>query len=88
MNDKQALAMTWTNNTHVIKKNLKKAKPCKKCGFCPYGQLVEAFELRNETDDKISCKLFGHDCPMFYLAEDVSEDKKEETLQKIMEGKK
>ncbi len=75
MNDKQALAMKWLNNETVIKENLTKEKPCKKLGWCPYGQLVEAFPLE---DHEISCKIFGHDCPMFYHAEGVSENELED----------
>jgi hypothetical protein len=33
----------WVNNTYVRFKNA--IKPCKLCGFCPYGQLVEDFPL-------------------------------------------
>ena len=87
MNDKEVLAMTWLNNHTIIKGNLKKEKPCKKLGWCPYGQLVEAFPLKDERNE-VSCKLFGHDCPMFYHAEDASEDKKEEVLQKIADRRK
>jgi hypothetical protein len=63
----------WLNNKIIIKSNLKKDKPCHKLGYCPYGQLVEEFPLRNKSDKKISCKVFGHDCPMFYHAEDMSD---------------
>ena len=59
----------WLNNeTPILKKVV---KPCKLCGFCPYGQLVEEFPLnRNER----SCGVFGHDCPAFYHSEFMSED--------------
>jgi hypothetical protein len=43
-------------------------KPCYSCGYCPYGVLVENFPLRR---DSISCEIFGHDCPAFYLAEGI-----------------
>jgi len=62
----------WMNTKHIIKKNLKRTKPCHKLGYCPYGAMVEAFELKRKSD-KVSCKTFGHDCPMFYNAEDLSE---------------
>ena len=50
----------------------KVSKPCKCCGFCPYGQLVEAYKLRKERSSE-SCKVFGHDCPVYYLAEPLGE---------------
>jgi len=34
---------SWVNNEHIVFKNI--IKPCKLCGFCPYGQLVEDFPL-------------------------------------------
>ena len=75
-------------------------KPCHTCGYCPYGQLVEAFPCHKEawqygvdnnilSDDgypdlnkiipehpeldKLSCEVFGHDCPAYYCAEPLSE---------------
>jgi hypothetical protein len=43
-------------------------KPCKKLGYCPYGSLVESFPLKDERTEE-SCKIFGHDCPVFTCAE-------------------
>ncbi len=85
MNKKEILAIMWLNTEFTLKENLKKEKPCIKLGWCPYGQLVEAFPLKDKS--KFSCKLFGHDCPMFYHAEDVAENKKKEIYDKMMEGK-
>ena len=48
------------------------SKPCKKLGFCPYGPLVEDFPLKNKRTKK-SCRLFGHECPVFYVAENITE---------------
>lgn len=62
----------WVNNHTILKSNLNKEKPCHKLGYCPYGQLVELFLLRYEEHKKFSCKVFGHDCPVFYHAEDLS----------------
>jgi hypothetical protein len=33
----------WVNNERIIWNNA--VKPCKFCGFCPYGQLVEEFPV-------------------------------------------
>ena len=43
------------------------------CGFCPYGQLVEEFKIR-EVRDEYSCEVFGHDCPVYYHAEGPVEE--------------
>ena len=60
----------WTNTKEPLKRNFKKVKPCLKCGYCPYGAMVEAFPLKDKS--KLSCPVFGHDCPMYYNAEDMS----------------
>ena len=76
----------WLNTTHIQqgKKNglwndfykwlLKDNKPCHFLSFCPYGQLVEEFPL-TEKPSKYNCKVFGHNCPVFYHAEPMSEVK-------------
>lgn len=54
------------NNKAPIWKNA--VKPCKIMEFCPYGALVEMFPLQKPRNE-MSCSEFGHDCPVFYLAE-------------------
>jgi len=49
-------------------------KPCWELKYCPYGPLVEDFPLKSENDEK-SCRIFGHDCPVFYVAEPLTETK-------------
>jgi hypothetical protein len=61
----------WTNTEKPLKRNFNKIKPCHKLGYCPYGAMVEAFPL--EIKGELSCIVFGHDCPMYYNAEDLSE---------------
>jgi len=77
----------WSKNGEG--KKHKRVKPCHKIGFCAYGQLVEEFPLYPEFIEqdldlnqlaregklhtKFSCKVFGHDCPVFYCAEPLSE---------------
>jgi len=49
-------------------------KPCWELKYCPYGPLVEEFPLKEEGDDR-SCRIFGHDCPVFTVAEPLTETK-------------
>ena len=49
-------------------------KPCWELKYCPYGPLVEDFPLKKERDHQ-SCRVFGHDCPVFYVAEPCTETK-------------
>jgi hypothetical protein len=60
----------WINTTKPLKENSTKIKPCKKCGYCPYGCIVEVFPFTNK---ELSCPVFGHDCPMYYNGENLSE---------------
>lgn len=47
-------------------------KPCWEIKYCPYGPLVESFPLSDERTEK-SCRIFGHDCPVFTVAEPFTE---------------
>ena len=60
------------------KEPFKFSKPCHHSGYCSYGQIVEMFPLQGKERDEKSCKVFGHDCPVFYLAEPMSEKIPEE----------
>jgi hypothetical protein len=76
----------WLNTTHIqkginngewnkfYKWLLKDNKPCHGIGYCPYGKLVEEFPLLVKKS-KYSCKVFGHNCPVFYHAEPMAEIK-------------
>ncbi len=45
--------------------------PCKKLGYCPYGNLVEKFPVDEVGGGKKGCPVYGHNCPVFYTAEAV-----------------
>jgi len=49
-------------------------KPCWELKYCPYGPLVEEFPLP-EIDTHRSCRIFGHECPVFSVAEPLTETK-------------
>lgn len=66
-------AKTWKTWGH---KEIKREKPCHKAGICPYGQLVEEFPITLERTE-FSCRTFGHNCPVFYCAEPLTELKRE-----------
>jgi hypothetical protein len=109
----------WLNNKNRVYKAGEIERPCHKCGFCPYGQLVEEFPCNTEAaayarkhkkfvkfvetnkgtpqgawtpcsedeegavpdinwasgmvKEEYSCEVFGHDCPVYYHAEMISE---------------
>ena len=47
-------------------------KPCWELKYCPYGPIVEDFPL-SEVRDERSCRIFGHNCPVFTVAEPLTE---------------
>lgn len=49
-------------------------KPCWELKYCPYGPLVEEFPLPEFTNHR-SCRIFGHECPVFTVAEPLTETK-------------
>lgn len=48
-------------------------KPCWDLKYCPYGSLVEQFPLSD--DAKYKCIIFGHQCPVYTVAEPFTETK-------------
>lgn len=65
----------WLNTKHILNNNLRKKRPCYACGYCPYGQMIELFPI-TKKEGTYSCKVFGHNCPMYYHAENITEDLK------------
>lgn len=61
----------WFNDGIIVNKQFE--KPCHGLGWCPYGSLVESFRIR-KTPSNYLCSEFGHDCPVFYISADFSED--------------
>jgi len=72
----------WLNISEIIDKNAK--KPCHRLGWCPYGKLVEEFPIREQVND-FTCKVFPHDCPIFYHIEFTSEKYSQEDYEKEIE---
>jgi hypothetical protein len=56
----------WKRRTKHI------CKPCWELKHCPYGPLIEEFPLKIKFDNK-SCRVYGHDCPVFTCNEPLSE---------------
>lgn len=49
-------------------------KPCWELNYCPYGSVIEKFPVSDDYD--FSCRIFGHECPVFSIAEPFTETKK------------
>ena len=75
LNNKKPIHSPTKDSSITLNKKTYKykvTKPCHKLKLCPYGQLVEEFPIP-EKSTKLSCKTFGHDCPVFYMAEPITE---------------
>lgn len=62
----------WGDNIDWKKRVKAVCKPCWELKYCPYGPLVEEFPLKEDRDSQ-SCLIFGHDCPVFTMAEPFTE---------------
>ncbi len=63
----------WVKSRQWTKKAKTVCKPCWEIKYCPYGPLVEEFPIAKEDDDK-RCLIFGHQCPVFSVAEPDTEN--------------
>lgn len=54
-------------------------KPCWELKYCPYGVLVENFEIV-EISSPYYCRVFGHLCPVFRVAEPFTETKERRNI--------
>jgi hypothetical protein len=50
-------------------------KPCWEIKYCPYGPLVEQFPLPEDENAPQRCRIFGHICPVNFVAEPFTETK-------------
>lgn len=70
----------WSSRVKAV------CKPCWELKYCPYGPLVEQFTLKKERDSE-SCRIFGHDCPVFYVAEPFSETRELRNISRTIPSK-
>jgi len=72
MEESRNIFKIWGEKIDWNKRVTQVCKPCWELKYCPYGPLVENFPIREEPDEK-SCRIFGHDCPVFYVNEPLTE---------------
>lgn len=72
----------WLNTSKIIDQKAK--KPCHRLGLCPYGKVVEEFTI-GDKDNELTCNVFHHHCPIFYLVEISSEKYNQEDYEKEIE---
>lgn len=64
----------WADRINWDRRVKAVCKPCWELKYCPYGPLVEEFP-NPEVDTHRSCRIFGHECPVFTVAEPLTETK-------------
>jgi hypothetical protein len=65
----------WAGKVNLLQKPKALCKPCWELKYCPYGVLVEGFPIPHDPSNPKGCRIFGHECPVFHVAESVSETK-------------
>jgi hypothetical protein len=67
----------WSGEITLNAKPKAICKPCWELRYCPYGPLVERFPLVkiDDLDNPRRCRIFGHECPVFYVSEAICETK-------------
>lgn len=72
--DRSNVFVAWYDKIDARQRVKALCKPCWEIKYCPYGPLVEQFPLPEARDER-SCRIFGHDCPVFHVAEPFTETK-------------
>ena len=65
----------WGEKINWEKRVKAVCKPCWEIKYCPYGSLVEEFPIIEEGNEK-RCIIYGHICPVYKVAEPLTETKK------------
>src|SRR5688572_25412158 len=71
---KRGVIQLWADRIGWSRRIKAVCKPCWELKYCPYGPLVEEFPLGDHSDER-RCRIFGHHCPVFYVAEPLTETK-------------
>lgn len=72
-----AKKIDWNKRVKAI------CKPCWEIKYCPYGSLVEYMPLKCENIQK-KCRIFGHVCPVFMVAEPFTETKELRSISRVI----
>lgn len=72
--DKPKLFTKWFEKIDATRRVKAVCKPCWEIKYCPYGPLVEQFPHAEKNDER-RCRVFGHECPVFHVAEPFTETK-------------
>lgn len=70
--EKKGAIQKWGEKINWDQRVKAVCKPCWELKYCPYGPLVEEFPLPEESSHR-SCRIFGHECPVFTVAEPFTE---------------
>ncbi|MCO5203453.1 MAG: HNH endonuclease [Anaerolineae bacterium] len=65
----------WFDTINAKQRAKSVCKPCWEIKYCPYGSLIEQFPFSVDDNDPRRCRVFGHLCPVFFVAEPLTETK-------------
>lgn len=65
----------WFDKINAKQRAKSVCKPCWEIKYCPYGPLIEQFPYSEDKNDPRRCRVFGHLCPVFFVAEPLTETK-------------
>lgn len=75
MDEEKSYLQNWFEKIKWNKRPNALCKPCWELKYCPYGPLVEDFPPGTPLEDEKTCRIFGHECPVFSMAEPFTETK-------------
>ena len=70
---------SWAKKINWDKRIKAVCKPCWEIRYCPYGPMVEYMPTNDKDKEKI-CRIFGHVCPVYVVAEPFTETKELRTI--------
>jgi len=70
---------SWAKKINWDKRIKAVCKPCWEIRYCPYGPMVEYMPTNDKNKEKI-CRIFGHVCPVYVVAEPFTETKELRTI--------
>jgi hypothetical protein len=73
--DSKTVFAEWFGKIDAKRRVKSVCKPCWEVRYCPYGPLVEQFPVPEEENDPRRCRIFGHICPVYFVAEPFTETK-------------
>ena len=73
--DSKSVYAEWFDKVDAKRRVKSICKPCWEVKYCPYGSLIEHFPSPEDENDPRCCRIFGHICAVYFVAEPFTETK-------------